>query len=144
MIKIVPIVIAKNIEKAIELYKEVFNAKVGNVNMFSRILGVELKQGQEDFIIHAELLKDGQPILYFNEERQDTPYGKVVTGNNIPLTINFDNVEEIENAYELLKNAEGTTIIVELAVAFWGAKFGMVKDRFNVVWQLNCNLPKKD
>lgn len=138
MSQIVPTIIAKNVIEAMELYKSVLNAEIGKINMFSGIPGVELKDGQKDFIIHAELIKDGKHILYFNEEKQDTPYGKVIPGNNIPLTVNFDTVEEITKSYNILKDAGGSEIIVPLEDAFWGAKYGMIKDRFNVVWQLNC------
>jgi PhnB protein len=27
---------------------------------------------------------------------------------------------------------------------FWGARFGMITDKFGVSWMFNCELPKKE
>jgi PhnB protein len=34
-------------------------------------------------------------------------------------------------------------VTMPLQDTFWGARFGMLIDKFGVSWMLNCELPKK-
>ena len=43
--------------------------------------------------------------------------------------------EEIERLFKSL--SDGGTVIMPVADQFWGAKFGMLKDRYNVHWMFN-------
>lgn len=36
--------------------------------------------------------------------------------------------------------AEGGTVTMPLQDTFWGARFGMLRDRFGVNWMFNCDL----
>ncbi|MGH9888109.1 MAG: VOC family protein [bacterium] len=38
---------------------------------------------------------------------------------------------------------DGATVTMPLADQFWGAKFGMLIDKFGLPWMFNCELPKK-
>ena len=40
------------------------------------------------------------------------------------------------------KMAEGGKITMPLQEQFWGAKFGMLRDKFGVSWMFNCELKK--
>ncbi len=40
--------------------------------------------------------------------------------------------------------AEGGTVTMALENTFWGARFGMVKDKFGVHWMFNHELKKGD
>lgn len=141
MIKFIPTIAAKNVIEAIELYKDTFNATIGRLVYNTDVPGSSEIKEQDREILHAELLINNAPILHFTEEASDQNQytGKTIYGNNITLVANFETEEEISNAYNKLKKAEGSKIIVELGDAFWGAKFGCVKDKFNVIWNLNCD-----
>jgi PhnB protein len=41
------------------------------------------------------------------------------------------------------KLSAGGTVTQPLQETFWGARFGMVTDKFGIPWMLNCDLPKK-
>ncbi len=65
----------------------------------------------------------------------------LTVGNNIWVNIDCDSIPEIEQCFSAL--SEGGTVIMPLADQFWGARFGMLADKFGINWMLNCELPKK-
>jgi len=63
----------------------------------------------------------------------------VTAGSNISLALNFTDETSIAGAFEAL--AAGGTITMPLQDTFWGAKFGMVTDRFGISWMFNYDKP---
>jgi len=41
------------------------------------------------------------------------------------------------------RTCDGGKVTMPLADAFWGARFGMLVDKFGLHWMFNCELPKK-
>jgi PhnB protein len=37
---------------------------------------------------------------------------------------------------------QGGEVIMPLDVAFWGARFGMLRDKYGIGWMFNYELPK--
>jgi PhnB protein len=62
-----------------------------------------------------------------------------VRGNNVHLTIECESVEQLETLFSGLA-AEGTPALPPHD-APWGARFGMLTDRFGIQWMLNCPIP---
>jgi PhnB protein len=58
-------------------------------------------------------------------------------GKNIALALGFDTETEQTKAYEAL--VEGGDASMPLHDAFWGARFGMLTDKFGIQWMLNCD-----
>jgi PhnB protein len=72
----------------------------------------------------------------------DMPPGKSVTnGDNFSVCIDFDSTEEQAKCFAAM--SEGGEVTMLLQETFWGAKFGMLHDKFGVRWMFNCHLPKK-
>ena len=69
--------------------------------------------------------------------------GKPVTqGNNFFLNLNCESLEEIERLFnDIAKNGK---VLMPLADMFWGARFGMVTDKFGVNWMFSFELAKHD
>jgi PhnB protein len=63
------------------------------------------------------------------------PGHEITEGNNISLVLETESEEEIQNLYEKL--SQNGTVLMELQDTFWGAKYGKVKDRFGIYWDLN-------
>ena len=59
----------------------------------------------------------------------------------IQLTLNFDNEADEEKVFNAL--GEGGKVTMPLGDTFWGARFGMLKDKFGIHWMLNCELKKE-
>jgi PhnB protein len=65
---------------------------------------------------------------------------EVSTKGNIQLSIEMDDINQMEEVFN--KIAEGGKVTMELQDAFWGARFGMLIDKFAVSWMFNCELKK--
>lgn len=86
---------------------------------------------EKDRILHARL-STGSILLMASDNRPGMPFSQ---GNNISINIGCENLEEIERLYAAL--LEGGTATMPLHDAFWGARFGMLIDRFGIPWMLN-------
>jgi PhnB protein len=73
----------------------------------------------------------------------DCPPGvSVNSGDQVSLSLNFKELESIEKTFASL--AEGGNITMPLQDTFWGARFGMTKDKFGVHWMFNYDYPKPE
>jgi len=72
----------------------------------------------------------------------DTPQaGSLRAGNNFSVAIDCESVEEADRVFAAL--SRGGEIRMPLTDAPWGARFGMLTDRFGIQWLINCYLPAK-
>lgn len=60
---------------------------------------------------------------------------KLTIGNNFHISIEADSKEETEKFFSGL--LEGGTVTMSLQDTFWGAYFGMVKDKFGIQWMVS-------
>jgi len=60
---------------------------------------------------------------------------KLQLGNNFAISVNCSSEEEINTFYTNI--SAGGEIIDPLKIQFWGALFGVVKDKFDMVWMFN-------
>ena len=65
-----------------------------------------------------------------------------VAGNHINLSMNFTDMDSIEKTFKAM--SEGATITMELQDTFWGARFGMLTDKFGISWMFNHDKEQKD
>jgi PhnB protein len=67
----------------------------------------------------------------------DTPPDRPAQlGNRSHVSLAFDDVSDMQKKFEALAN--GGQVTMPIQDAFWGAKFGMLKDEFGVQWMFNC------
>lgn len=60
--------------------------------------------------------------------------------DNVILSINFTESEEQQKVFN--KIGEGGKVTMVLQETFWGARFGMLSDKFGINWMFNYD--KKD
>jgi len=70
------------------------------------------------------------------------PGQEVNTGTNMSLSLNFKTVADIDKTFTAL--SDGATVTMPLQDTFWGAKFGMLIDKFGVNWMFNHDYEKKE
>ncbi|KGX92863.1 3-demethylubiquinone-9 3-methyltransferase [Pontibacillus halophilus JSM 076056 = DSM 19796] len=121
-----------NAKEALDFYKEAFQVEITNVQTFGDA-DFPTPEEMDDRIMHARLEKDGVLIMVSDAFLDQD----VSAGNNISLALEFENDREIERVYSQL--AEEGTVIMELQDTFWGARFAKVKDKFNIIWDLNLD-----
>lgn len=63
------------------------------------------------------------------------------THGNIQLSIQIDDESKLNELFDNI--AAGGKVTMELQDTFWGAKFGMLQDKFGVNWMINCEKKKK-
>jgi PhnB protein len=113
------------------------------MNFYQSILGGELTfqtvgespmagemPGEEARIMHAELKAPGV-LIYGSDMMRD----KAIVGDNVGLSLNYDDVEEQKNHFAKL--SEGGEVFMPLEKAFWGSMFGVVTDKYGIEWMLN-------
>ena len=135
MVTINPYLMVKNGKEAIELYKELFEAKVMEYMPFSKEMGGEGFGFPEDFdyensTMHAVLDIAGAVIML-----SDNPMSKPGSGN-VQVLMNLDSEEEIKKINEKVLKKK-FTVIMPLEKRFWGSWYMMFEDSFGVGWQLS-------
>ncbi|WP_138493184.1 VOC family protein [Paenibacillus pinistramenti] len=131
MKKLLPHIYIENCREAVERYQQIFGGEIRNAQLSDGIQGFE---GQEGKYIHAELHMNDSCVLYFADV-----FRPVVQGTSIWLSIEAENDEELNRIFNAL--ADGGEVQMPLENTFWGAKYGIVKDRSGLTWELN--LPKQ-
>jgi PhnB protein len=124
-----------NAEEVLNFYATALNGTILSVERY----GDSPMPSDEDYkqkIIHARLTFDDNLIMI-----SDTFKGQTVsTGGNIQLSVEVENEGEIDSLFNNM--AEGGTVTMPLQGTFWGARFGMLKDKFGVNWMFNHEMKK--
>lgn len=120
-------------EEALELYQKAFKGTIGcklrysdrNKNDWNQ----ELTPEQEKYIYHSELFIGNQRIMMSdNLEVEFQP------GLSLAMTITFDTKEEVQEAYELLK--EESTILFPMKSTTYSSCMVSLIDKFGFRWGL--------
>ena len=126
---------AGNAEEVLNFYAAALG---GEVVMLSRYGDSPMPCGDDEknSIMHARLVF-GDNMIMISDKPKSYPHS---TDGNITLSIGTEDVEETEKVFNNL--AEGGQVLMPLADQFWGARFGMLKDKYGVSWMVNCELKK--
>jgi PhnB protein len=101
--------------------------------------GMEMP-GAEDRVIHARLSKGGAATVMMASDSQ--PGQPVTMGNNVWLSVDCEDEAEQDRMFSAL--AEGGSVVMPLDKMFWGARFGMLRDKYEVGWMFNCELQRSE
>jgi PhnB protein len=139
---ITPHLMVKNCVDAIEFYKKVFGAveehRFTMPDDNTKIIHAVLRIGKNND--SRIMLADEFPGMcdsgLSDGEKIGSP--KTVGGNSVFLNMYFEDVDEIFNKSQ----NEGATVIMPLMDAFWGDRYGQLKDPFGHIWEVATH--KKD
>ena len=84
-----------------------------------------------DKIIHATLIVGDTALL-----GADTPPDRYEKPRGFSVTIQINDPPEAERIFQAL--AEDGTVQMPIQQTFWAARFGMLVDRFDIPWMVNC------
>jgi PhnB protein len=127
-----------------------FDGNAGEaMSFYAKALGAELsmqtfadvgmaKPGSENRIVHAQLSKGPGCVLMASDTQPGTPFTQ---GTNCYINITCESEQEIDSLFEAL--ASGGKVEMPVQDTFWGARFGMLTDKFGVHWMFNYEKPKK-
>ncbi|HEY5920591.1 MAG TPA: VOC family protein [Kofleriaceae bacterium] len=124
-----------NARQAMEFYKSVFGGKL-TISTF-KDFGMAEDPAIADKVMHSMLEADNGIIFMGSDTPPSMPYSE---GTRVSMAINGDNAAELGAYFDKL--ATGGTVGMPLAKAPWGDSFGMVTDRFGVLWMVNVTTAK--
>lgn len=120
-------------EEALNLYKKAFNAETGSFIRYSQAdkedFDRELSNDEKRFIYHAELFIGNQRIMMC--DNLDVP---IKTSLSLSLTVTFDTKEEVQKAYDVLR--ESSTTIYPLQSTTYSSCMVVFVDKFGFRWGL--------
>lgn len=121
---------------AMETYKGVFGGEL-TVSTFGDM--GQTDEGLKDKVMHSQL----ETPAGFTLMASDTPPGSdqpYQRGNNFSVSLSGDDEAELRGYWDGL--AEGGQVTLPLDKQVWGDVFGMVADRFGVLWMVNIAQPQ--
>jgi PhnB protein len=127
-----------NAAEALAFYSKALEGAV----LFQQTYGdspMPVSEEQKGRIMHATF-KAGDLTLMCSDTNDQM--GPVTAGSNVSLSLNFSDVESIDKTFNAL--SEGGKITMPLQDTFWGARFGMITDKFGFNWMFNHDIKKKD
>ena len=122
-----------NCREAVEFYAKVFKSEVHNLMTYGDTppgTGYTVPESDKNRIMYAGIPMGGMVVMF-----SDAPSGSgFIKGNNVTPTVSLDNKDEVARVFNELK-ADGN-VYMELGQTFFSELFGMVEDRFGVIWQV--------
>ena len=123
-------------EEVLNFYRDVFGGEILMINRY-RDSPMQVDEDWKDKVMHARL-KFGDCLIMVS----DGPKGfKTTTNGNIQLSVEMDDENKMSEVFDKL--AEGGKISMPLQDTFWGARFGMITDKFGFHWMFNHDIKKK-
>ena len=123
-----------NAADAIQFYTQALGAQTHMLQRFADAPGAGAPE-DADRVMHATI-QVGESVLMFSDSSGKQP---VNMGNNVHLSLNFSDEVGIQKAFDAL--SDGATVTMPLQDTFWGARFGMLTDKFGVCWMFNWDKP---
>ncbi len=127
-----------NAGEALAFYGKAFDGEV----LFQQTYGDSPMEGMDeawkDKVMHAIFQAGSLSFMVSDVMHTDQ---KVTPGSNTQLSLNFKHEEDIDRVFAAL--SDGARITMPLQDTFWGAKFGMLTDKFDINWMFNFDRPKE-
>jgi PhnB protein len=128
-----------NCREAVEFYAKVFRSEVVNLMAYGDAPpdpSYPVPEADKDRVIYA-----GIPIGNITLMFCDTPSGaEFIKGNNICPTLSMECKDEVARVFNELK--EGGEVYMKLGQTFFSELFGMVEDKYGVIWQILYYVPQ--
>jgi len=122
-----------NAKEALAHYEAALGGKVVQIQTFGEA-NMAQDESMKDKVLHAVFEAGDLKFMV-----SDCPPGVSVTpGDQVSLSLNFSDLESIERTFAAL--SEGGQVTMPLQDTFWGARFGMAKDKFGVHWMFNHDI----
>jgi PhnB protein len=123
-----------NCREALEFYAKVFQSEIGGVMTYGQMPpapAYPVSEADKEHILHSTMPIFGCDVM-FCDVPSDMPLTK---GDNLSPTLMTDSKEELERVFTAL--AEGGEVLMALEKTFWSELYGMVQDKYGIIWQLS-------
>ena len=133
-------------EEALAVYAEAFAGKVEELHLYSESpdLAKQLPEGWQHKVMHATFRSVDLHFMASDVTDDPTSACKMSprnpAGSTVSLSINSTSLEEQQRVFDVLaRNAQEVTMTLQ--DTFWGARFGMLTDKFGIKWLFNYDYP---
>lgn len=126
---------AGNAKEALDLYAKALGGQILHSQTYAES-GQDGNHAMKDKIMHAALSAGDLMIMVSDVETKD-----IKEGNQVSLSMDFATAAEQEKVFNALSG--GANITMPLQDTFWGARFGMLTDRFGISWMFNHDYEKQ-
>jgi PhnB protein len=128
-----------NAAEALAFYENALGGKVLFQQSFGESpMSDQVPEGDRNKVMHATF--EAGDLKFMVSDAM--PGQQVQPGSNLSLSLNFFSVADIDKTFNAL--AEGGQVTMPLQDTFWGARFGMLTDRFGINWMFNHDFEKKE
>jgi PhnB protein len=132
---------AGNAAEVMNFYKTVFGTEFQSFQLFKDTpFAAQVSAAQQEKVMHATLPVGGDTLLMATD-MIESEHQKHIAGNNFSLALSPKTEEEAYQLFNAL--AEGGAIAMQMEKTYWGALFGMVKDKSGMHWMINYTLPNQ-
>jgi PhnB protein len=125
-----------NCREATKFYQQCLGGEL-SIMPFSEAPG-DFPKEAKDRVMHARVTKDGTTLLMASDTM---PGSNFIQGTNFSISIDCQSAEETDRLFNAF--SENGQITMPLQDAFWGARFGMLRDKFGINWMFNFEKPKQ-
>jgi PhnB protein len=122
-----------NCREAVQFYAEVFKTEKPEIMTFAEMPpdpDFTVPEEAKDLILHTSININGSTVMFSDI----LPGTRLISGNNISLTVMTASVEETEKLFNQLK--EGGTVDMELQETFYSKRYGSLTDKYGIMWQI--------
>jgi len=128
-------------EEAMNFYKSIFGGEFSIFQRYKDMAGGE-KMSEEDQVkmIHISLPIGKGNVLMASDNLESMGH-EIIAGDNFHICIHTENEKETDKLFKAL-SANGKTEM-PLNKTFWGAYFGMCRDKFGIQWMISYDQPQK-
>jgi len=127
-----------NATEALAFYSNAFNGTIVHQQTFGES-PMPIDEDWKNKIMHAFFKAGDLSIMVSDSRKNDENF---TSGTNLSLSLNFTEEAEIDRVFSAL--SEAAKITMPLDKTFWGAKFGMLTDKFGVNWMFNHDYEQKE
>ena len=129
-----------NCREAVEFYAGVFKSKVVDLMTYDQMPADPdfiMPEADRKRIMYASVMIEGCNVMF-----SDNPPGMpLVKGNNVIPTLSPKSMDEIKRMFDEL--AAGGKVDMELQKTFWSDLYGMVTDKYGIIWQFSHDSGKR-
>jgi PhnB protein len=125
-----------NASQAMTFYKNALGGELELQKVKESPMASQLPQTVQEQVLHSCLTYDDLVIMASDM----CGLGTMENGNSVHICLNCDSEEQVNTFFKNL--SEDATIKEPLALAPWGAIFGMLTDQFGKHWMFNYTKPQ--
>lgn len=118
-------------EEALNFYATAMDGKILDIMRFGDMPGENpMSDADKKKVMHSNF--EAGKVRFM---ASDNPMGNSGKGGQVNLSLHFEDGDKQEKVFNAL--AEGGTITMPLQDTFWGARFGMLQDKYGINWMFN-------